>query len=230
MSDSAVAAAVCVPRSTIRDWRRSGFARAGAAFRRSECPRCDGRSLDEHAYAYLLGLYLGDGHLAEHPGNVFRLRVFLDASYPEIIEECRSAVSRVRMKDEVTPGVVGGRGCVYVSSYWKHWACLFPQHGPGAKHARPIELERWQDEIVRGRPGPFLRGLIHSDGCRVLNRVGRREYVRYMFCNHSKDVLRLFCRACVDFGIAPTRPSWRTISVARAHDVERLDQVVGPKT
>jgi hypothetical protein len=26
-------------------------------------------------------------------------------------------------------------GCTEVASYSKHWPCLFPQHGPGRKHA-----------------------------------------------------------------------------------------------
>lgn len=46
------------------------------------------------------------------------------------------------------------------------WSCLFPQHGPGRKHARPIVLADWQQEIVCEHPGRFLRGLIHSDGWR----------------------------------------------------------------
>jgi hypothetical protein len=31
-------------------------------------------------------------------------------------------------------------GCTEVASYSKHWICLFPQHGPGRKHDRRIEL------------------------------------------------------------------------------------------
>ena len=30
-------------------------------------------------------------------------------------------------------------------------------------------------------PKEFLRGLIHSDGCRVLNRVNGKGYPRYFF-------------------------------------------------
>ena len=40
--------------------------------------------LHQHAYAYLLGLYLGDGHLIRMRRNVFALRIFLDAKYPLI--------------------------------------------------------------------------------------------------------------------------------------------------
>ena len=34
-------------------------------------------------------------------------------------------------------------GMTEVKSYSKHWPCLFPQHGPGRKHGRPIVLEEW---------------------------------------------------------------------------------------
>jgi len=39
----------------------------------------------------------------------------------------------------------------------------------------------------------------------------------------------IFCRACDDFGISWTQPSFKHISVARSADVAKLDQVVGPK-
>ena len=64
---------------------------------------------------------------------------------------------------------VAAPGCVMAQSHWQHWPCLFPQHGPGRKHERPIVLDDWQREIVEDHPGPFLRGLFHSDGCRAKN-------------------------------------------------------------
>jgi hypothetical protein len=54
-------------------------------------------------------------------------------------------------------------GCHDIKSTSKHWPCLFPQHGPGRKHQRRIELEAWQQVIVTGHPGDFTRGLFHSD-------------------------------------------------------------------
>ena len=51
--------------------------------------------------------------------------------------------------------------------------CLFPQHGPGRKHERPIGLAGWQQEIVAAYPWDFLRGLLHSDGARVNNWATR---------------------------------------------------------
>ena len=66
-----------------------------------------------------------------------------------------------------------GVACTYVKSVSKHWPCLFPQHGPGRKHERRIELEAWQQEIVNGHPGDFARGRLHSHGCWLINRVRR---------------------------------------------------------
>jgi hypothetical protein len=45
-------------------------------------------------------------------------------------------------------------GCTEVGSYSKHWPCLFPQHGPGKKHQRKIELTVWQQELVDLDPAP----------------------------------------------------------------------------
>jgi hypothetical protein len=39
--------------------------------------------LAEAAYAYLLGLYLGDGYVSTHT-RTYCLRIFLDAAYPAI--------------------------------------------------------------------------------------------------------------------------------------------------
>ncbi len=60
-------------------------------------------------------------------------------------------------------------GCVITTVSWKHWPCLFPQHGPGRKHERDLVLADWQWEIVERHPADFLRGLFHSDGCRANN-------------------------------------------------------------
>ena len=86
-------------------------------------------------------------------------------------------------------------------------------------------------------PGDLARGLFHSDGCRVINRVRRTRvgierwyaYPRYFFDNHSTDILRLCGEALDQLGV-----DWRfskptTISVARRAAVARLDEFIGPK-
>ena len=85
-------------------------------------------------------------------------------------------------------------------------------------------------QIAQTFPHLLLRGLIHSDGCRILNRVNGKEYPRYQFCSHSADIRAIFCRACDDYGVAWKHSNWKTISVSKAPDVEKLDLVIGPKT
>ena len=124
-------------------------------------------------------------------------------------------------------------GCVAVQSYSQHWPCLLPQHGPGKKHERPIELANWQQAVIDEHPGRFVRGLFHSDGCRVENRVTRngKEYVysRYMFANESTDIM-VMCQLTLDRLGVPWRMCRRSLlSVARREGVGVLDGVVGAK-
>lgn len=184
------------------------------------------------AYAYLLGQYLGDGHLVT-TGRVPVLRIYACLDYPRMSEDIAAAIGSVR---GVQPGRVRAirtARMVTLQSYWVHWPCLFPQHGPGRKHERRIELADWQRPIVAAHPWPLIRGLIHSDGCRSINRVTVRgrayEYPRYFFANESTDILAIFGDTLDLVGV-----SWRynranSISVARRAAVALMDEHVGPK-
>jgi hypothetical protein len=97
------------------------------------------------------------------------------------------------------------------------------------KHTRLIRLEDWQQSIVDRFPAPFLRGLIHSDGCRVLNWVNGTPYPRYHFTNASEDIRALFGRACDRMGIDWRQNNARNLSVAKRGSVARLDEFIGPK-
>jgi hypothetical protein len=190
---------------------------------------CGDGELNVAWYSYLLGMYLGDGCLTEHQRGVYSLRITLDLRYGGIIDECRRAILAVRNNPEAKVGKSLLVGCVQIGSYWKHWPCLFPQHGAGPKHLRKIELEPWQQEIADAHPDRLLRGLIHSDGCRFVNRVNGKGYLRYQFRNNSEDIRRVFCRACDVYGVSWKQSYWNTISVSRGADVRRLDLSVGPK-
>lgn len=189
--------------------------------------------MDDHgaAYAYLLGQYLGDGYLAQHARGVHALRISCCADYPGILSETQSAVRAVAPNERSC--LVRAPGVLEVKSYSKAWPCLLPQHGPGRKHERPIALVDWQQPIIDRHAGPFLRGLIHSDGWRGMNRVvaGSKTYAypRYNFSNRSSDIRELFCDACDRLGIAWRVMNRWNISVARREAVAALDEIVGPK-
>jgi hypothetical protein len=110
---------------------------------------------------------------------------------------------------------------------------LFPQHGPGRKHERPIVLAGWQQEIVDAHPWPLIRGLIQSDGCRAINRVTvhgvRYEYPRYFFANESRDILAIMGAALDRVGVPWRYNRPNSISVAKRAAVAALDEQVGPK-
>ncbi|TWF80104.1 hypothetical protein FHX44_116041 [Pseudonocardia hierapolitana] len=232
-SISAVSRATGVSRAALRSWRDGTQVN-----RTSDCPRCgpdQRKPAPDLAYTYLLGQYLGDGTLSRGRGDVWSLRIACADSWPAIMTECTSAVRALRPLNSVSH--LRRQGCTYVTARWKHWPCLFPQHGPGMKHTRPIVLEPWQDDLVAEHTGAFLRGLFHSDGCRMTNwtrrtvaGVPRRyEYPRWFFTNKSADILGL-CSAALDrLDIAHRFPRPDTISVARREAVAALDAAVGPK-
>jgi hypothetical protein len=231
-------ARICgVSAAAIRHWRcgRRQASHGTAAGRSLTCPRCHGRSLDEAAYAYLLGLYLGDGHITRGRRDVFVLSLFCSDDWPGLLAAARGTMSAVMPMSGVF--CVHRPGCTQVKSTSKHWPCLFPQHGPGRKHTREIALEQWQSAIVAKYPGEFARGLFHSDGWRGVNRVRRKaadgdrwhEYPRYLFDNQSTDILRLCGDALNRLGVAWRFSRPKTISVARREAVARLDEFVGPK-
>ena len=219
-----IADIAAIPRSTVREWLRSPHPNP----RQSKEPSLGLESLPEAAYSYLLGFYLGDGCLSLGRRNVYRLRIKTDIRYPGIIAECAAAMQAVMPDNRVLVQRMPYRA-VEIGCSSKRWPLLFPQHGPGRKHERRIALEPWQEAIVARHPWQLLRGLIHSDGCRVLNRVNGKDYPRYLFTQVSDDIRRLFSETCRHVGVRYTWSNWKTVSIARAPSVALLDAHIGPK-
>jgi hypothetical protein len=236
LNDCEIARAAGVPRGTIRDWRKGLHGRRRTGSERT-CPSCgypdhDSR-LPRSSYAYLLGMYLGDGSIDRLP-RTWRLRIALDTGWPGIMDECANAMQAVFSENRVRLYQPDSRSrCTVAVVHSNQLVCLFPQHGPGAKHLRPIELADWQAELVCAQPQQFLRGLIHSDGCRFTNRVrasGKAyAYPRYNFTNASADIRGLFTSTCELLGIEWRQMNARNISIARRDSVARLDSFIGPK-
>jgi hypothetical protein len=205
------------------------------------CPRCASEPQSPapaDSYAYLLGLYLGDGCIywvGDRAKQVWALGIACADRWPGLVQECIDALRAIRPTNKVR--VKQQQGCKNVNSYSKHWPHLFPQHGPGKKHDRPIVLQPWQQEIVSAHPGSFARGLMHSDGYRGMNRIRRElpsgthfyEYPRYLFKNESRDILALCGQTLDRLGVAWRFNKPNELSVARREAVELLDRHVGPK-
>jgi hypothetical protein len=227
VSNKRIARDLGLSRDTVRRWRCGDVP--------GQTPRIAGRGsapaldhLGANAYAHLLGLYLGDGCISEL-ARTCRLRIVLDARYPGIVASAARSMRAVRPDGVVS--LVSAPGCIVVSSYWRAWPAVFPQHGPGRKHKRRIELAEWQLEFTHTAPEALIRGLIESDGSRYVanQRVGGKVYARYEFSNRSEDIKRIFCDHLGLLGIGWTRPNAMSIAIARRADVEAPDRFVGPK-
>jgi hypothetical protein len=227
-----VSRATGVSRAALREWRDRG---PDARPSTGACWVCEETGPPTSSgYARLLGYYLGDGCLSS-VRSVHALRVACDRAYPGIVEDVTAAIGEVRPGARVQH--VRAPGVVVVQSYWKHWPCLFPQHGPGRKHERTLVLADWQRELVERHPADLLRGLFHSDGCRANNwtrrlvagEMKRYDYPRWQFTNNSPDIRRWCCEALDLVDVPWRQSSWKTISVSTRAGVARLDELLGLK-
>jgi hypothetical protein len=233
--DSEIARRTGIPRSTVSAWRHG---RGSRYHLRLAAAQPSWRPPERVLYAYLLGLYLGDGCVVESRSGAAWVVLTLDASYPGIVDAASVAMgacfpgSRVRRFARADGSVTA----VQVSDPAVLYA--FPQHGAGRKHLRPIELTDWQLEITRAYPRELLHGLIHSDGCRTTNRFKTKlpsgrlaayEYPRYFFSNLSDDIRQIFCDHCELLAIRWTKSNRRNISISQRRSVALLDEFVGPK-
>ena len=206
LNDCEVSRRLGIPRRTILDWRRPTYV-SGREFPRETCPRCWRASkplrFTAEDYSELLAIYLGDGCISTHP-RTQRLRIALDQKYRGIVDDTRALLNRCFPHNPIDE--VQSVGCVHLSVYSTHLACVFPQHGRGPKHERPIILEPWQRRAVEMAPWNFIRGCIRTDGCCFINRTNIHrpvpyEYRSYEFSNKSKHIVDLFVAACEQVGV-----------------------------
>lgn len=223
-----------IPYGTVAHWfdplRQATHKARGAHEISADCPNCR-QDLPTDAYTYLLGLYLGDGHIVEHRNGSRSLSIYCADAHPRLLQECEFAMSEVLGR---VPARVARQGCTEVKGYLTRRRCAFPQHGPGMKHERSIMLADWQREMIAADPRPLLRGLFHSDGCRGMNRVRVRgrsyAYPRYFFSNASADIMAI-CQWALDMqGVEWRMANHRNLSVAKASSVAILDSFIGPKS
>lgn len=156
LNDCEISRRTGIPKGTIRDWRRGKIPRCerdGDRIVPSDCcancghPQHEFEQVPVHEYAYLLGLYLGDGCISAHRRGVFRLRITLDSRYPGIISECAEAMAAVLPSSKV--GVLPHRkqNSVEVSSFSRAWPGLACSHSMEPARSM-IERSGWSNGSV----------------------------------------------------------------------------------
>jgi hypothetical protein len=233
--DSEVARRTGVPRSTISAWRNG----RGVTYHQRLSGAPSWRPTAPAAYCYLLGLYLGDGYIHVSPTGFATIVITLDASFPGIVDEGMAALRACFPETPVHWAFQCDGSVAAVKANHPALPFALPHHGAGPKHQRPIELQTWQRRLTYRFPRALLRGLIHSDGCRTINRFKTRlpsgrlakyEYPRHFFSNLSGDIRSIFCEHCELLGIRWTQSNPRNISVAHRRSVALMDEFIGPKT
>ena len=190
----------------------------------------------QKAYSYILGIYLGDGHIVKYP-DTWKLSIFCDYKYPKIIEEICNSLSKIFPFNKVSP-LVRKKSCVEIYVYSNNVLNYFPQHGVGKKSQRKIFLLPWQENILNMFRTQFLRGLFHSDGCRYLHP---KAGIRYSFVNTSVDIINLFENYLNKENIAyktrevppskcyPNASPAQVVDIYRREETKKLDTFLGAK-
>jgi len=86
----------------------------------------------------------------------------------------------------------------------------------------------------------FLRGLIHSDGCRFIPKTTQDQNARYQFTNVSTDIIQLYCSTLeklnISYSISQKAIKGKmkhhsyNVLTQRKECVQILDTFIGPKT
>ena len=162
-------------------------------------PKFDILNIDRKVYAFVLGIYLGDGYIVKtHRQNVFKIRIFCDAKYNNILEDISQSLEILFPNSKAMRRSHTSNNCIEIYLYSSHLLRLFPQHGEGRKHERPIVLEDWQKDIIDEYNIEFLKGLIYTDGSFYLSQ-NKYEYCN--FTNKSKDIIELCSNAMKNLNI-----------------------------
>lgn len=200
---------------------------------------CEYLEGNEECYSFLLGAYLGDGHIIKTKnGRTHKLSISNNEIDCKVIAEQVDCLKKLLPNNSVSTRNKSFGTCVDVIVHSKLLPLLFPQHGKGKKHERPIILEGWQKSILDLHPKHFLKGLFWSDGCRYIHRQGKYSYLMYNFVNCSKEIKDLCGYYLKSIGVKfrehstdpknPKHSKKYTITIPNSSAVI-LEDFVGPK-
>jgi hypothetical protein len=111
--------------------------------------------MDEASCAYLLGLYLGDGHIVRGRRDACVLAIACSDDWPGLMAAARRALSAVMLTSSVSRVQPTGR--TTVKSYPEAPATHVPAARAGPQHTSRNRAARMADVIVRKYPGRIRR-------------------------------------------------------------------------
>lgn len=172
-------------------------------------------------YAYLLGLYLGDGYINKTE-RTYRLRLALNSVHHlDVIERAKKRLGMIFPNNKIGIVNVTGSNCINLSVYSSSLVNLFPQHGVSFKHTRSINITDEQEKIIHEYKDYLLCGLHDSDGCKYTDRGN--EY--YQFTNISNDIISIYLN-CLSKNDIKYRLYPKNVRVRRKEDVEKIASIL----
>lgn len=220
-----------IPRGTIKYWFDGGEIKFNKQLKKefnlkTFLEEIENDERKKRAYSYILGLYLGDGHITKTAKkDIYRLRIFLHDRYKNLNEYALRNLQEILVENKCT--IFSSKDCALdiISVYKKNIKEIFPQHGEGLKHKRKIKLEKWQKEIID--PLCFIQGLFHSDGSYV-----QGKNVFYQFTNMSTDIKKMYLYYCKKIGVQTSSTDFnkKNIYIYKKNFVKYLEEKIGTKT
>ena len=208
-----------IPRSTIRYWHETKDIKKEGKIEIS--------NIDPISYSYILGVYLGDGHI-DKMKRTYRLRIALDSRQDLVIEECAKNLEILFPSNKIKIDKIKNTNSVIIKVYSSCLPTIFPQYGKGAKHNRNIILTDEQEKIIIN--DKLMLGLFHTDGSFF---VVNGKYPRYQFTNKSKQILDIFGKCLIYYGITPKIRKRKNgvydIQIQNRKDFDKLYDVLGEK-
>lgn len=226
-----------INRRTLTDWISPKYIRKTDNPRNSYQPITDfNEYLDTEekrkAYAFILGVYLCDGHICT--SKLLRapaLRLTNDIKYIKNTQEWIDNISVLLPENSINKHRHSKCNANLITVYSRKLVDLFPQHGPGKKHQRKLELAEWQRTIINKYPSEFLRACFQSDGCIYTLKNGGRYY---SFSNMSEDIMDWFLSALSSIGInkqktRSVKSKIFIVQISKKSDVEILQSIIAYK-
>lgn len=176
--------------------------------------------LDNPEYAYLLGMYFGDGYICKSR-RTYKLRIFIHSSHEILRHKILQTISVIFPDNKVNWFEQKNAKCVEIYLYNNNLPLIFPQHGKGLKHTRLIQYTDWQQNIVKKYPESFISGLLDSDGSSYIQTNTKLRY--YSFRNTSKDIKQMFIDSCIQLGINCKPDNNTTVYIRKKEDVKKLE-------
>ncbi len=169
--------------------------------------------------AELIGVVLGDGHIAAFP-RTERLLIFSNSNNTGFVTRYTELVQKFFEKEPYVYKI-SGSNCIRISLYQKHISERLGIPSGARKHARlvvPTWILRNKEFIKR-----YLRGLYEAEGSHSIH-LPTYTY-KFSFSNSNQSLLKNVVKLLKVLGLSPHFDSLR-VQISKKNEVERAVELL----